>query len=237
LDPQDLEKHLQDQVAHQGRFFDFFWHVVRSRFVLQALRRHQKTRSVVDIGAGAGVFFRHYLDAFPGARYCFIEPIPVLQRHLAAQPGCEAVLDLHAPLAQEAVVLLDVLEHLEDDRAFIADLQARMSSGSLLVLTCPAFQLLWSDWDKKLGHRRRYTLRGFRSVVSAAGFEVLESRYLFHLFMLPALWRRLFPGEGSEFPVLPPAANRALTRWGLLELKWLKWLPFGTSVAIVARKR
>jgi hypothetical protein len=237
LDPQDLEKHLQDQVANQGRFFDFFWHVVRSRFVLQALQRHGKTRSVADIGAGAGVFFKHYLDAFPGARYRFIEPIPVLRRHLASQPGCEAIEDENGPLDQEAVVLLDVLEHVADDRAFLSALEARLRPGTLLLMTCPAFKLLWSDWDKKLGHQRRYTLRGFRSVVSAAGFEVLESRYLFHLFLLPALWRRLFPGEGSEFPVLSPALNELLTRWGLFELDWLKWLPLGTSVAIVARKR
>ncbi|MGB0682363.1 MAG: class I SAM-dependent methyltransferase [Magnetovibrionaceae bacterium] len=61
-------------------------------------------------------------------------------------------------LAGEADVfmLLDVLEHIEDDRAFLADLVAIMPTGSRLLITVPADPALWSEHDVTAGHVRRY---------------------------------------------------------------------------------
>ena len=232
----NLETHLENQARNADQFVNFFWHVIRSAFILKTLKKYNKTNSVVDVGAGAGVFFKHYLTEFPKSRYYFIEPIQALRDRILKTPGSEVVTDPKAALPQEAAVVLDVLEHIENDKDFLINLHQRMASGSLLIMTCPALSLLWSDWDVKLGHFRRYNKRSLISVVESAGFKVKESRYLFHLFLLPALWRKWSPGEGAEFPMLSAGLNRLLTLWARIELSALGFLPFGTSITIIAKK-
>lgn len=233
---ENLETHLQNQAENSDRFRNFFWHVTRSQFVLKALKKYSKTHSVVDVGAGAGVFQFHYKMAFPKAQYYFIEPIAALRERLQKASGSYAVQGENTPLPQEAIVLLDVVEHIENDVEFLKSLHSRMASGSLAIITCPAFKLLWSHWDVKMGHFRRYRRKQLVKVAQAAGFEVLESRYLFHLFLLPGLWRKWKPDASAEFPDLSPRMNQILKFWALFELKFLSVLPFGTSVTLVARK-
>ncbi len=232
----DLESHLQDQADKADQFIDFFWHVIRSSFILQTLEKFKKTNSVMDVGAGAGVFFKHYLMKWPKSKYFFIEPIPALRDRILKFPGSQVVTDEKAPLHQDAILLLDVLEHIENDQGFLKDLCSRMSVDSLLIITCPALNILWSAWDIKMGHYRRYTKRSLIEVVKQAGFEVQESRYLFHFFLLPALWRKWRPSSGAEFPELSKGINQILKGWAYFELLFLSFLPFGTSITVVAKK-
>ncbi len=232
----DLESHLEDQAEKADQFLDFFWHVIRSAFILRTLEEYHRTKSVVDIGAGAGVFFKHYLTKWPESKYFFIEPIQSLRDRILKFPGSQVITDTKAPLNQEAVVLLDVLEHIETDQQFLKDLFRRMPADSLLIITCPALNILWSTWDIKMGHYRRYTRKSLIAVVEAAGFEVQEARYLFHLFLLPALWRKWQPSAGAEFPQLSNGINGILKAWAYFELRFLSFLPFGTSITVVAKK-
>ena len=64
----------------------------------------------------------------------------------------------------EFVALLDVLEHQEDDKGFLRSLVDKMQPGSTLLLTVPALQGLWSQWDEALGHFRRYDKASLHSV-------------------------------------------------------------------------
>ena len=233
---QNLESHLEDQAEKADQFLDFFWHVIRSAFIFRTLKKYNKTSSVMDIGAGAGVFFKHYLTEWPHSKYFFIEPIQTLSDRILKFPGSQVVADEKAPLDQDAVVLLDVLEHIEKDQAFLKDLFPRMDADGLLIITCPALNILWSTWDVKMGHFRRYTKKSLIAVVSQAGFEVQEARYLFHLFLLPALWRKWRPSAGAEFPHLSPGINLILKGWAYFELLFLGFLPFGTSITLVAKK-
>lgn len=77
------------------------------------------------------------------------------------------------------VTLLDMLEHIEDDRGFLSDLSAKMASGSTLIMTTPALQRLWSRWDPSLGRYRRYGTRMLRSLIEPLPVRVREIRDLF----------------------------------------------------------
>src|SRR5439155_683450 len=69
----------------------------------------------------------------------------------------------------DAVLLLDVLEHLDDDVAALVTARRALRPGGLLVITVPAYRWLWSGHDVALGHRRRYTARELSRVVERAG--------------------------------------------------------------------
>ena len=82
------------------------------------------------------------------------------------------------------IVLLDVLEHVEQDRASLAALRERLAVGGSLLLTVPAAPWLWSDHDILHHHKRRYTLGSLSAVARSAGLEVKEVGY-FNSLLFP----------------------------------------------------
>jgi SAM-dependent methyltransferase len=141
----------------------------------------------------------------------------------------------------DVVLMLDVLEHLDDDAAALGAAREILAPGGTLAVAVPAYQWLWSQHDVVLGHRRRYTAGGLRARVAAAGFDVRYVTY-FNTLLLPpvALARAWKRRRGGGHDLARPAApvNAALARLFALEAAVVpRWpLPFGTSVALLARR-
>lgn len=76
-----------------------------------------------------------------------------------------------APGWADVVLLLDLIEHLDDDAAGLRGARRALAEGGLLVVTVPAYWWLWSRHDVALGHRRRYGVGGLRRVVEGAGYR------------------------------------------------------------------
>ena len=70
--------------------------------------------------------------------------------------------ELHA----DVVLLMDVLEHVEDDVGLLRQYVEKVPSGARFLISVPAFQVLWSDHDVFLEHKRRYTVAKVEHVVS-----------------------------------------------------------------------
>lgn len=138
-------------------------------------------------------------------------------------------------LDADAVVLLDVLEHWEQDVISLKSLTARFPAATILVITSPALPFLWSEWDVKLGHFRRYTARGFRNVLGEASLEILVCRYLFQTMALVGLVRKFQKLSSSAFPEISDTANGSIYGLGKIERVLCSWMPFGSSVAAVCR--
>ena len=234
----DLERHLVAQTSLLNGGASFFWHRLRSEYALDAIRRLARARpTVLDVGAGAGIFGTHLREALPDGRYAFIEPLESLARDLRSRFGPDADWRDRSYGDADAVVVLDVLEHQEKDVLFLKDLAAKLRPRTILVITCPALDLLWSEWDVKLGHFRRYTLRSLGRVLCGAGLEILDSRYIFHAMVLPGLVRRFQKPSRPEFPEISDTLNRIIYRLGRIERALGSWLPFGSSVGAVCRTK
>lgn len=92
-----------------------------------------------------------------------------------------------------AAGLFDVVEHIEDDVAFLRSLHSLMRPGGRLYLTVPAFQMLWSSEDDYAGHHRRYSTRTLTGSLNKAGFEVEYISYFFWFLTLPVFLLRTLP--------------------------------------------
>lgn len=223
-----------------------WWFRGRLAVLLAVLRRARLGRGarLFELGCGAG----NVLEALRElGEPVGMEPHPTLiaaarAAGLDVRPG-RLPHELVVPDGwADAVLLLDVLEHLDDDVAALRTARRAVREGGLLMVTVPAYAWLWSGHDVALEHRRRYTARGLRRVVERAGFRVERVSY-FNTLLFPALalvraWKRLrgdarhdlwWPGRGL---------NALLERCFAIERHLVPYLalPFGASLLLTARR-
>lgn len=232
-----LEQHLSRQ-AEVSR--DFFWNRLRWELVCDELGG-DCTR-VVDVGAGVGFLGDYLQRQRPGLEYWFVEPIQPLEEGLVDRFGFEANRRDCDFAGASHVTLMDVLEHQEDDRAFLAELTERMDPGATLLLTVPAMPSLWSTWDAMLGHYRRYTRQSLRAATAFLPLQIEEESYLFPELIPLGLLRRLqmqggkeADPEEAEFPELPKPLNETLYRLGRMTVRARRFWPAGTSLYVRLR--
>ncbi len=238
MDP--LESHLLGQTSRRVSF----WHEVRASAVIARLPADDPA-VVADIGAGAGLLGDIVHRDRPNCSYHFYEPIDALAELLGIRYGEGARMsDATAVADADVVTLLDVVEHIDDDRGFVAGVVRSMRPGATIVATVPALPILWSQWDVALGHQRRYTRKSLGAVADGLSLEVAEITYLFPELLLPAFVRRIAGGrvgpdrDGriAEFPQLPVALDGVLRVVSGLTYRARRWSPAGTSLLLVARR-
>ena len=83
--------------------------------------------------------------------------------------------------APDSVVFLNVLEHIEDDRAVLRSLMDTVPAGCRVVVLVPYNMKLYSEFDRALGHFRRYAQGELEGKMREAGFEV-EKQFFFNKF-------------------------------------------------------
>jgi hypothetical protein len=185
-----------DLVEARARGFDAGtrhpWERARVELAIRLLERHVTLgpgAAVLDIGCGDTFVVEELARRYPHARFCAVdsgfteELIETYRRRLAVgNVSLFSRLDA-VPLSQPAslVLLMDVVEHIADDRGFLYELrdQPWIGHDTRWLFTVPAYQWLYSEHDRFLGHHRRYSLHGLHGLLSAARLAPLESGYWF----------------------------------------------------------
>jgi len=189
---------------------DHFIDVASRRHALQELDRWLPGPGgvIVEIGCSGGYFLRQLIAARPaaeaiGADYIRdaleqlgqrLTNVPLLQFDLTRCPLPDASVD--------AVVLLNVLEHIERDDLALAQLHRILRPGGVLIAEVPAGAALYDVYDRHLQHFRRYDMPRLLALIRAGGFEVLSQNHLGCL-LYPPFWltkklNRLRPPKTDE---------------------------------------
>jgi SAM-dependent methyltransferase len=230
------------------------WWKARARLALRLLQRIgiSPTSSVLDAGCGWGVT----LDSLEAAGYT-ATGLDISREALDRLDGPRRRLvlaDLTKPLPAEAaaafdaVLALDVIEHVDDDRAVVATLSNLVRPGGAVVVSVPALPALYSDFDRVQGHRRRYTPSSLEAAFEGTLLGPLRT-FWWGAWMVPVLALHRRPaGMSGTSPVdvyrsylrLPrqpvPAAMAFAFR--LEEGAAIRgWCPTGTSLFAVARRK
>ncbi len=157
-----------------------------------------RPRHILDVGAGSGFFSRHLLagteaqsalcvdTGYASDRDDSVTGKPVRYRRGVDAADCDLVL------------MMDVLEHVEDDRGLVRHYAEKVPRGAHFLVTVPAFQFLWSGHDVFLEHKRRYRLAGIEAVLREAGLDVVRGAYYFGLVFPLAAAVRLAQRTTSE---------------------------------------
>lgn len=215
----------------------YWWHVVRTRHVAAAVGG--RVRGYLDLGCGPGATTREVAKAVGAERVVGVDFDPRL-----AEPCRKNGVDFKKADLEKGVLALggerfdlwtalDVLEHLDDPSQLLRGLKPALNQGAVGVVTVPAFPFLFSDWDRALGHRRRYTMGALRALFKECGYRIEDMRFLYGFAFLPAVLRRKKKAGNAEFPKVPGWLNGALIAAGTYEPP----LPFGTSLLAVVRSR
>lgn len=219
------------------------WYYRSKSAALLRLLQGVEPRSILDVGAGSGYFSREVL-ARTSAReglcidtgYEYDRDEVVSGKPLRFRRSCGAV-------DADCLLLMDVLEHVADDRELLAEYVARIPRRATVVITVPAFRFLWSGHDVFLGHERRYTLAEVEALVASAGLEIATGAYYFACLLPIALARRLVRraarhGEPrSDLTRHSAPVNLALNTVCRLELPLFRFNRLaGLSVCCLARK-
>lgn len=142
----------------------------------------------------------------------------------------------------DIVTMLDVLEHVNDKMA-LKEVKRILRPGGVLILTVPAYKLLWSKWDVALAHKRRYEKKALTKLLQNLRFEVIKCSYLYSFLFLPVFLIRSIKSKTNKGEYTSDfTLNPGLINWFLLKIARLEqqivmyWqVPFGTSIICVAR--
>lgn len=209
-----------------------------------ALRRAVATlkpRHLLDVGAGSGFFSRHLLAETPAeSALCVDIGYPEDRDDSVAGKPVHYRRDT-GPTDCDLVLMMDVLEHVDDDRGLVRHYAAKVPSGAHFLVTVPAFTFLWSGHDVFLEHKRRYRLPEIEATLGDAGLEVVRGAYYFGLVFPLAAAVRLADRNTTE-PRSSMKRHGAITN-GLLGALCAVELPLfpynrlaGLSAFVLARK-
>ncbi len=233
----------------EERHWWFLWRGEMIESLVRSLSPAPKT-NILDVGCGTGMMVEGLGGygrvvgielASEALVYCKRRGIPAVQ-------GTALSLPIRAN-AGEIITSLDLIEHVDDDVAALREIHRVLKPGGVVIITVPAFQILWSSHDEVNLHRRRYSTRQLRTAVEAAGFETIRLTYTNTMLFLPVLAFRLLKktfrrgANGSTASEADIGHVSAPVNWLLLRLLRAEtWAfgkmkrPFGVSILMVARK-
>lgn len=234
---------MDEQLYQQ--FYDIenihWWFAARRKILISYLLHRADTSrrlKLLDVGCGTGALLAeaaHYFDTYgtdasPRAiEFCRKRGLSNLfVGDLDALPGPEHF---------DIITLLDVIEHIDDDRGTLRQAANRLNKDGAILVTVPAYAWLWSAHDVVNHHKRRYTQAMLARTITGAGFHIVHLSYFNTLLFPLAVFRRTYARvtgqqEAGDFRIPSGPVNAALEGIFGMEQYALPYvsLPFGLSI-------
>lgn len=224
------------------------WADIRLEKINQLMRANGLS-VIWEVGAGNGAVCIGLSGL--GHEAIAVEPLYAGARYIASRglDSFGSTLDeLNLPDdSLPAIGVFDVLEHISDPTPMLREFSRVLQKDGFLLITVPAHQFLFSEYDSSIGHFRRYSISELRSSLSTGGFELLNARFLFS-FLVPLAWvLRVLPkklgfrssatsrknarGQFRIAEILSPVFRFFVAFENLLRL------PFGLSILALAKPK
>ena len=199
------------------------------------------TISIIDVGAGVGRQAKMLVDDFQmdvtvveksdfGAMLCKEKKLKTIQADAT-----------NLPLESDtfsAAIAMDILEHIEDDSAAVAEIYRILKPDGIFFVTVPAFRFMWSSHDESVSHVRRYEFKEIREKLESIGFKIIKIRFWNSLLFIPAVFQRVIFSNSADLKMPNKFLNYIFSKIIRLERnsRIVKYLP-GTSIIVELQKR
>jgi 2-polyprenyl-3-methyl-5-hydroxy-6-metoxy-1,4-benzoquinol methylase len=175
-----------------------YWFQHRNNCIQILVNKFSKGKPFFDIGGGNGFVSMGLQKA--GIETILIEPsfegVKNAQTRGLNNLVCSTLEDASFKINSiPAIGVFDVVEHIEDDNAFLKQMHNYLEPGGKLYITVPAYNFLWANEDDYSGHYRRYTVSKLEKQLKSLGYEINYSSYLFSALVLPVFLLRSLPSK------------------------------------------
>jgi hypothetical protein len=164
-------------------------------FIRKVFAETKQPLTMIDVGSGSGFFMYELDEMIPSLiAHIYLVDIGYSDEDIASSgtPKIEKTRSLPTTIENAVVVMMDVLEHVENDTALLNEIKKRAVGENHFFITVPAFMTLWSGHDVYLGHYRRYTKATMKKLLQESSFQQSSTYYIYGS-IFPAVWlaRRL----------------------------------------------
>jgi 2-polyprenyl-3-methyl-5-hydroxy-6-metoxy-1,4-benzoquinol methylase len=227
---------------------EHWWFAARQNILREFMEKKLRLApgiKLLDVGCGTGAI----LDMFSKRYEAYGQDVSAQAVEFCRKRGLTRVvqgtLDRLPPDYKDFdfATLLDVLEHIDNDRGALREVRSLLKPGGRVLITVPAFPALWGAHDVVTHHKRRYVSATVTEVVTGAGFTVEHISY-FNFFLFPVAWVRrkiaklTRTSDANDMDVPAKPVNGVLRSVFEFEKHLLPNMkfPFGLSLICVARR-
>lgn len=185
------------EISYVGSELEIFAHANNWKNYVRSQIEAYLTGSVLEVGAGIGSNTLAHLPG-PNKRWVCLEPDSQLAACIRSNPAltsCQVIVgtiaDLPAAERFDAVLYMDVLEHIADDAAELRRSAEHLTPGGRIIVVAPAHRWLFTPFDRAIGHYRRYNATTLRNA-GPQDMTLERLRYLDAVGMCASLGNRLF---------------------------------------------
>ena len=227
-----------------------WWFVARRKIIQKAINNLDLPRNIRILDAGCGNGDNLSLLSTFGDLVAFEKNEYALKTAKSKKIGEIYKAELPDKLPNtvktnfDLIVLLDVLEHIDDDSKSLTTVRKLMNNKGIILITVPAFQWLWSEHDVIHHHKRRYSKSELREKLDSSGFRIKYISYfntlLFPFALVERIGQKIFSSSNPEILELPNnKINFLLEKIFSLEAIFMNKisLPFGLSLVAIAEKK
>lgn len=198
---------------------------------------------VIEVGAGIGTFASKILRIARIQELIAVEPagnlFPILKERLKEHKRARPVQDYLERLAPtdaaDSLVAVNVMEHIEDDAAFLRSAHGALRPGGTLLLFVPALPRIYGATDKAIDHYRRYMKSDLSARLRSAGFTIELLRYM----NFPGIFGWFFYARMLRRDILPVSSIEFYDRFVIPVVRRIETIaapPVGQNLIAVARK-
>ncbi len=174
--------------------YDSVFNRHRSKEVIEIIKKNE-IELLWEIGAGDGQISQNLMEQ--DINIIAIEPLlsgvsKLNSLSIKTFPGTLKMLQL-PDNSIEAIGIFDVLEHIDNTVPFLEEIYRVLKPQGYLIITVPAGQYLFSNYDLSIGHFRRYSKTELKRSLGNSGFKPKVVKYQFFILILPVLLLRRIP--------------------------------------------
>jgi SAM-dependent methyltransferase len=235
---------MNEQYNYQGQELAFFEKAVNWKTYFSSYIKPFVGNSVLEVGSGIGATTRLLNDG-SASKWILLEPDKemnkILQRKKETNSqflNClirsETIFQLNTSEKFDTIIYIDVLEHIEEDEKEMLKAKELLQPNGHLIILSPAYNFLFSPFDKAIGHYRRYTSETLKNAMPP-GLQLIQLKYLDSVGFFASLANKLFLKQ--RYP-----SEKQIQTWDKRMIPVSKWMDkiffhsFGKSILGIWRK-
>lgn len=182
------------------------WELSRSKNILALLKNMDRSTVYADVGSGDR-FFTEKIKLITDAEVYAVDSEYPNARSIENGIVCLNDIALLKDASIDCLVMMDVLEHIEDEQTFLSAILKKLKPGGKVVVTVPAIQMLFSSHDAFLKHYRRYSRKRLVGALRKQNLKVEFSHYFYTSLMVARAFTCL------REKIFPPKKNVGVGSW------------------------